>query len=67
MSTSGGGFIYFWLFVLLVFYGLHALFDIWYHNREGFWDWWYTEINKNPADGHWYYGSKQRRVDRLRE
>ena len=65
MTTAGAGFIYLWIGVLAVFFIGRALFDIWYHNRDGFWDWWYSEVNRDPNAGHWYYGSKERRISRL--
>lgn len=66
MTTAGGGFILFWLVVLAgLFFGV-AAFEIWMKNKEGFWDWYYTEIDRRPNAGHWYYRDKKRRLSRLR-
>lgn len=56
-----------WVIVLALFFLLHALWDIWYKRRRGFIDWWYTEIDRRPGSGGWYYRSRTERINRLRE
>lgn len=67
MSTAGGGFMVFWVVVLVVLFVLVGFVQAWMHNREGWWDWYYSEIDRRPNAGHWYYRDKKRRLSRLRE
>ncbi len=67
MTTAGGGFVLLWIAVVGLFFLARIAFDCWYHRRRGPVDWWYTEINRDPAAGAWYYGSRAARVTRLRE
>lgn len=66
MSTADGGFMVFWVVVLVALFLGVARFEIWFKRKEGFWDWWYTEIDRRPNAGHWYYRDKKRRLSRLR-
>lgn len=67
MSTAGGGFALLWLIVLALGFAVRIAFECWYRRRHGFWDWWYTEINRDPKAGQWYYGTLEVRRQRLRE
>lgn len=55
----------FFIIAGVVVFALFALFEIWYKSYDGFWDWWYSEINTDPKAGQWYYKSMKKRRDRL--
>lgn len=59
-------FLFLWLAVLVAFFIGYGKFAAWYSNHRGFFDWWYSEIDRRPNAGHWYYRSKEKRVNRLR-
>jgi hypothetical protein len=52
--------IWFWLFCIAAFYAAYIACSVWWNRYEGFWDWYYHEVQKNPRAGDWYYKRKKR-------
>jgi len=48
-------FAYLWLFVVVAFYVIYIICSCWWNNYSGFWDWYYSEIQRKPGAGDWYY------------